>query len=121
MPDQRHRCLDPDAEQFGSTSSWGQLQIAPKSSSDVSAVCILVGPTQIGWLPRKSLRRSPRLTSVLGHQEVMMPKGKLSPEGEVIAAYGAAMVAAFQVLIYCLEENDALLPRTVSCRARRLY
>jgi hypothetical protein len=27
-----------------------------------------------------------------------MPKGKLSPEGEVIAAYGAAMVAAFQVL-----------------------
>jgi hypothetical protein len=40
----------------------------------------------------------------------MMPKGKLSPEGEVIAAYGAAMVAAFQVLINCLEEKDALLP-----------
>jgi hypothetical protein len=39
-----------------------------------------------------------------------MPKGKLSPEGEVIAAYGAAMVATFQVLINCLEENDALLP-----------
>jgi hypothetical protein len=39
-----------------------------------------------------------------------MPKGKLSPEGEVIAAYGAAMVAAFQVLINCLEENDALQP-----------
>ena len=39
-----------------------------------------------------------------------MPKGKLSPEGEVTAAYGAAMVAAFQVLINCLEENDALLP-----------
>ena len=37
-------------------------------------------------------------------------KGKLSPEGEVIAAYGAAMVAAFQVLINCLEENDAILP-----------
>jgi hypothetical protein len=35
---------------------------------------------------------------------------KLSPEGEVIAAYGAAMVAAFQVLINCLEENDAILP-----------
>ncbi len=34
--------------------------------------------------------------------EAMMPKGKLSPEGEVIAAYGAAMVAAFQVLINCL-------------------
>jgi hypothetical protein len=39
-----------------------------------------------------------------------MMKGKLSPEGEVIAAYGAAMVAAFQVLNDCLEENDALLP-----------
>jgi hypothetical protein len=39
-----------------------------------------------------------------------MPKGKLSPEGEVIAAYGAAMIAAFQVLINCLEENDALQP-----------
>jgi hypothetical protein len=39
-----------------------------------------------------------------------MPKGKLSAEGEVIASYGAAMVAAFQVLINCLEENDALLP-----------
>jgi hypothetical protein len=38
-----------------------------------------------------------------------MPK-KLSPEGEVIAAYGAAMVASFQVLIDCLEESDALLP-----------
>jgi hypothetical protein len=41
----------------------------------------------------------------------MMPKGKLSPEGEVIAAYGAAMVAAFQVLISCLEENGAVEPR----------
>jgi hypothetical protein len=40
-----------------------------------------------------------------------MPKGKLTSEGEVIAAYGAAMVAAFQVLISCLEESDALLPR----------
>src|SRR3981189_782478 len=39
-----------------------------------------------------------------------MMTGKLSPEGEVIAAYGAAMVAAFQVLINCLEESDALLP-----------
>jgi hypothetical protein len=35
-----------------------------------------------------------------------MPKRKLSPEGEVIAAYGAALVAAFQVLINCLEESD---------------
>jgi hypothetical protein len=37
-----------------------------------------------------------------------MPKPKLSPEGEVIAAYGAAMVAAFQVLVSCLQENEAL-------------
>jgi hypothetical protein len=39
-----------------------------------------------------------------------MPKPKLSPEGEVIAAYGAAMVAAFQVLVSCLEENEAVHP-----------
>ena len=39
-----------------------------------------------------------------------MPRRKLTPEGEVIAAYGAATVAAFQVLINCLEERDALLP-----------
>jgi hypothetical protein len=39
-----------------------------------------------------------------------MPKGKLSPEGEVIAAQGTAIVAAFQVLVDCLEHNDALLP-----------
>ena len=39
-----------------------------------------------------------------------MPKGKLTPEGEVIAACGAALVAAFQVLINCLEESDTLLP-----------
>jgi len=39
-----------------------------------------------------------------------MMAGKLSREGEVIAAYGAAMVAAFQVLINCLEESDALQP-----------
>jgi hypothetical protein len=39
-----------------------------------------------------------------------MPKPKLTPEGEVIAAYGAAMVAAFQVLVGCLEENEAIQP-----------
>jgi hypothetical protein len=39
-----------------------------------------------------------------------MPKDKLTPEGEVIAAYGAAMVAAFQVLLNCLEENEAVHP-----------
>jgi hypothetical protein len=37
-----------------------------------------------------------------------MPKPKLTPEGEVIAAYGAAVVAAFQVLVSCLEENEAV-------------
>lgn len=39
-----------------------------------------------------------------------MSNGKLTPEGEIIAAHGAAMVAAFQVLINCLEERDALSP-----------
>jgi hypothetical protein len=39
-----------------------------------------------------------------------MPKPKLTPEGEVIASYGAAMVAAFQVLVSCLEENEAVHP-----------
>jgi hypothetical protein len=43
-------------------------------------------------------------------REFTMPKGKLSAEGEVIAAYGAAIVAAFQVMNSCLEESDALLP-----------
>jgi hypothetical protein len=37
-----------------------------------------------------------------------MQKPKLTPEGEVIAAYGAAMVTAFQVLVSCLEENEAM-------------
>ena len=40
--------------------------------------------------------------------------GKLTPEGEVIAAQGAAIIVAFQVLINCLEESDALLPGLVS-------
>jgi hypothetical protein len=35
---------------------------------------------------------------------------KALTSGEVIAAYGAVMVAAFQVLIDCLEESVALLP-----------
>jgi hypothetical protein len=39
-----------------------------------------------------------------------MPKPKLSPKGEVIAAHGAAMLAAFQVLVSCLEENEAVQP-----------
>jgi hypothetical protein len=36
-----------------------------------------------------------------------MPNRKLSREGEAIAVYRGAMVAAFQVLINCLEESDA--------------
>ena len=47
--------------------------------------------------------------------------GKLSREGEVIAAYGAAMVAAFQVLISCLEESDALQPGQFPDALRRLH
>jgi hypothetical protein len=46
-----------------------------------------------------------------------MPRRKLTPEGQVIAAYGAAMVAAFQVLISCLERA---VTRTVSRSARGL-
>ena len=36
-----------------------------------------------------------------------MPKDKLSPEG---SHRSSSMVAAFQVLINCLEESGALLP-----------
>jgi hypothetical protein len=39
-----------------------------------------------------------------------MPKPSLSPDGEVIAACGAAMVASFQVLLGCLEKNEAIHP-----------
>jgi hypothetical protein len=39
-----------------------------------------------------------------------MPNKKLFSEGEVIAAYGGRYGAAFQVLINCLEESDALIP-----------
>ena len=64
------------------------------------------------------LSRSPLLPIAVGNAglpyirrtEIVMPKGNFTPEGEVIAAYGAAMVASFQVLINCLEESDALLP-----------
>jgi hypothetical protein len=56
-----------------------------------------------------------------GRSEVKMPKGKLSPEVEVIAAYGAAVVAAFQVLINCLEENGALEPGQFPAVSRRLH
>src|SRR5665213_1543753 len=52
---------------------------------------------------------STTLPSHVGRRQ-QCQREKPSPEGEVIAAYGAAMVAAFQVLINCLEENDAILP-----------
>ena len=44
-----------------------------------------------------------------------MPKGKLSPEGEVIAAYGAAMVAAFQVCVSASNFGSDAISMTV-CR-----
>ncbi len=50
-----------------------------------------------------------------------MTKPKLSPEGEVIAAQGAAVVAAFQVLVGCLEENEALQPGQFPEALRGLY
>jgi hypothetical protein len=57
---------------------------------------------QIAWIAQPSAQ------SVQG---ATMPKPKLSPEGEVIiTSYGAAMVAAFQVLHSSLEENDAVQP-----------
>lgn len=34
--------------------------------------------------------------------------GKLSPEGEVLAAHMAATTAAFQVLVSCLQRNGTL-------------
>ena len=48
-----------------------------------------------------------------------MPTGKHTPEGRIISAYGAAMVAAFQVLINCLEESDALLPGQFAWRSAK--
>jgi hypothetical protein len=33
---------------------------------------------------------------------------ELSPEAEIIAAYGAATMAAFKVLVVCLRSNGAL-------------
>jgi hypothetical protein len=61
----------------------------------------------ISLINNRELSKSPKARH---YAEVTMPKGRLSPEGEIIAANGAAMVAAFQVLIDCLERSDALLP-----------
>jgi hypothetical protein len=38
--------------------------------------------------------------------EVAMPE--LSPEGEAVAAYGAATMAALKILVICLQSNGAL-------------
>lgn len=38
-----------------------------------------------------------------------MPK-KLSPEAEMIAAHIAATTTAFQLLVMCLQDNEALRP-----------
>jgi hypothetical protein len=54
------------------------------------------------------------------NRDIKMPK-KMSPEGEVIAAYGAAVVAAFQVLINCLEERDALQPGSLQTRSASIW
>jgi hypothetical protein len=62
------------------------------------------------WPCQLFLATLARMVLPLTHRTLVMPKRKLSPEGEVIAAYGAAIVAAFQVLNTCLEERDALFP-----------
>jgi hypothetical protein len=33
-----------------------------------------------------------------------------SPEGEIVASYGAATMAAFKVLVLCLQDNGSLEP-----------
>ncbi len=62
----------------------------------------------------RNLGHSGVITYLVPHLTEDLMTGKLTPDGEVIAAYGAAMVAAFQVLINCLEENDAVSAGTVS-------
>src|ERR1700744_4072571 len=42
------------------------------------------------------------------HGHSMNGEAKLSPEGEAIAAYGTATMAAFRVLIACLQRNGVL-------------
>ena len=37
-----------------------------------------------------------------------MAEEELSPEGEAIAAYGAATMAALKILVICLQSNGAL-------------
>ena len=40
--------------------------------------------------------------------EIVMAEEELSPEGEAIAAYGAATMAALKILVICLQSNGAL-------------
>jgi hypothetical protein len=39
---------------------------------------------------------------------ILSGEAKLSPEGEIIAAYGTATMVAFKVLVGCLQQNGAL-------------
>lgn len=39
-----------------------------------------------------------------------MPKPKMSPEHEVIAAHMSAVTVAFQTLVLCLQDNGSLEP-----------
>ena len=50
----------------------------------------------------------------------MNGEAKLSPEGEAIAAYGTATMAAFRVLIACLQRNG-LLERGEFAEALELF
>lgn len=55
------------------------------------------------------LRDSGSLAHSVGStaKETAVPK-KFAPEAEAIAAYGAATMAALQVMVMCLQENGAL-------------
>jgi hypothetical protein len=50
-----------------------------------------------------------------------MPKPKLSPEGEVIAAYGTAMVAAFQVLAVVLRKMKPCIQGSFQRRSPSIW
>ncbi|MBZ9605867.1 hypothetical protein [Phyllobacterium chamaecytisi] len=39
-----------------------------------------------------------------------MPKSKVSPDREVVAAHMSAVTVAFQMLMVCLQDNGALRP-----------
>jgi hypothetical protein len=58
--------------------AFGRL-VGTRASNSRIVVAQSIGQHHMTWIRRT---------------QVMMQKGKLSPEGEVIAAYGAAMVAA---------------------------